>query len=171
MAATAYTFPLPVGGLTGEKLQQEIVAAGLPLCDVYLSGNEVRIVAPDALTAEQQVTLAAVVAAHVAVVPSHKRTIYSIRASLNALSAAQKNAVWSDLSSGTPPKWALDAGPNAAAIAAIEWAATVPAGVTATEKTEARLRLAAMYCQDNPKYLVNPAFDPTINIDGTEPDA
>ena len=60
------------------------------------------------------------------------------------------------------------AGPNAAAIAAIEWA-TLDSGATGAALTAAKLRLTAMYCQDHPKYLVNPSFDGTINVAGDAP--
>lgn len=119
------------------------------------------------LTAQEEIVVSNIITAHDSR-PKHKRTIFSIRVELNALSAAKKNAVWNDINSGNPPKWSLDAGPNAAAIAAIEFSATSVAGITAAEKTEARLRLVAMYIQDNPKYLVNPSFDPTINVPGNE---
>lgn len=168
------TYPItkPFAQMDSAKLKTELTAAGLPVTDVQggaIGSDQWTIVTSRDLTPAEVATMEGIVAAHDGRT-RHPRTLFAIRADLNALSAGQKTAVWSDLSGGSPPKWALDAGRNAAAIAAIEWAATVPAGITAAERTEARLRLAAMYVQDNPAYLVNPAFDPTINVPGDEPD-
>lgn len=102
--------------------------------------------------------------------PHRPRSLWDIRQNLNALSAAKKTAIWNDINSGTPPKWALERTDASYGIAAIEFSATSVAGITAAERTEARLRLVAMYIRGNPRYLVNPAFDPTINIPGDEVD-
>lgn len=154
------------------KFLAELQAAGLPVSHLLggaIGSPDFTVVTSVDLTPEQITLMDQIIAAHDGR-PRRPRPLFAIRADLNALTNGQKTAVWADLSGGTPPKWALDAGRNAAAIAAIEWAATVPAGITTAERTEARLRLAAMYCQDNPKYLVAPAFDNTINIAGDEPD-
>lgn len=95
------------------------------------------------------------------------RPLYAIYVDLQALSTAQKTEVWTDLTSGTPKKYFLDAGPNAAAIGALDWAAT-DSGATPVALTAARLRIAAAYVQDNPAYLVHPAFDPGINVPGDQ---
>lgn len=96
-----------------------------------------------------------------------QRPLYAIYADLQALTAAQKTAVWSDLSSGTPKKYLTDAGPNAAAIGALDWAAS-DSGATGASLTAARMRITAAYCQDNPSYLVHPSFDATINVPGDQ---
>jgi hypothetical protein len=85
---------------------------------------------------------------------------------LNALTTAQKTNIWNDLTSGSPPKWELDAGPNASAIAVLQFIATLTPSLSATDLLNAKVRGVAMYVQDNPTYLVNPVFDPTINIPG-----
>lgn len=162
-----YSFLKPGANLS--QLQAEIAAAGLPISHINGSGDAIHVVMTDELTPFELATLEAVVTTHDGT-PRRARTLFAIRSDLNGLTNPQKLTVWSDLSSGSPPKWATDAGPNAAAIAAIEWAATVPAGVTVAEKTEARLRLVSMYVQDNPDYLVHPAFDGDINVPGDEPD-
>lgn len=72
---------------------------------------------------------------------------------------------WSDITSGSPPKWSTDSGPNAAAIAVLTLLGA-SAALSAADVLEAKLRGVAMYCADNPAYLVNPVFDPTINIAG-----
>lgn len=167
-----YLYPIPANGISAGFLYADLLAAGFPIAEGGVAGPtstfQVRVTTTRDLTPAEQTQVGVIVAAHDAR-PRQPRTIFAIRQQLNTLTNGQKTAIWTNLSAGTPPLWALDAGPNAAAIAAIEWGATVPAGVTAAEKTEARLRLAAMYVQDNPRYLVNPAFDPTINVAGDEP--
>lgn len=96
------------------------------------------------------------------------RTLYAIWQAINALTATQQNNVWTDITSGTPPKWATDTGPNAAAIMGLNWSATA-SGATTANLNDAKRRLVAMYCQDVPGYLVNPSFDATINVAGDEP--
>lgn len=94
------------------------------------------------------------------------RSLLSLIADLNALSASKKNAIWTDISSGSPPKWSTDTGPNAAAIAVLQLLAT--SGLSAADVLTAKVRGVAMYVQDNPKYLVNPSFDTSINVPGDE---
>lgn len=96
-----------------------------------------------------------------------KRPLLDIITALNALAGTQKTNVWSDITSGSPPKWATDAGPNAAAIAVMQFVATTST-LNATDILNAKIRGVAMYCQDNPTYLVAPAFDPTINVPGDQ---
>lgn len=96
------------------------------------------------------------------------RPLYAIYADLQALSGPNKTAIWSDLSSGTPKKYLVGVGGNVAAIAALDWAAS-DSGATGNALTAARLRIAAMYCQDVPGYLVNPPFGTGINVTGDEP--
>lgn len=98
----------------------------------------------------------------------YPRTLASIYADLQALSNANKAAVWGDLSGGSPKKYLAGLGGNTAAIGALDWAAT-ESGATGHALTAARLRIAAMYCQDHPAYLVNPAFAPAVNVPGDEP--
>lgn len=99
------------------------------------------------------------------------RLALDIIADINALTGAQKNLIWTDITSGTPPKWQLDAGPNAGAIAAM--ASTlkilVPTFVPASnaDVVNTKIWAVALYVQDHPTYLVHPSFDPSINISGT----
>lgn len=99
--------------------------------------------------------------------PTILRPLLNIIADLNALSAAKKTAIWNDLNSGTPPKWALDNGPNAAAIAVLQLVGTLT-GLNAADILTAKIRGVAMFVSDNPAYLVNPPFDATINIPGRQ---
>jgi hypothetical protein len=94
-----------------------------------------------------------------------KRTLLEIGTDLNALTVAKKNAIWTDFTSGNPQRWMTDDGPNAAAIACLHLMAT-EAGLSAAGILAAKLRAVAMYVWDHPRYLVNPEFDPTINIPG-----
>lgn len=162
MASHTYTKP----GADLSRLQSECLAAGLPVTHLGGSGDGVTVFTSRDLTAGEVVTLDSVVTAHDGR-PRRKRTIYAIYTAIGALTATQQSAIWTDLTTGTPPKWATDAGPNAAAIAAIHWSAA-NSGATAANLNDARRRLAAMYAQDNPGYLVAPAFDPSINVSGDE---
>lgn len=84
------------------------------------------------------------------------------------LSTQNKNAIWTDISRGTPRKYFVGPGDNKASIVALDWSVS-DSGATGTALTNARLRLVAMYVQDNPKYLVNPAFAPGVNVPGDTP--
>lgn len=95
--------------------------------------------------------------------PKSPRPLYAIYNSLAALSSTQKTNIWTDLSSGSPAKYLADLGPNAAAIAALDWAVRF-SGLGAAAITDAKLRIAAIYVADNPTYLLSPSFDPTINV-------
>lgn len=100
--------------------------------------------------------------------PTQPRTLYAIYTDLQALTTTQQNNVWADLGSGAPPKYLLDAGANASALWVLDYLAR-EAGLTGAALTRAKFRAVAMYVQDNPAYLVRPAFDPTINVSGVEP--
>ncbi|MDE2097179.1 MAG: hypothetical protein KGL39_08025 [Patescibacteria group bacterium] len=93
------------------------------------------------------------------------RTLPAIYADLVALTAAQKTNAWADLSSGTPAKYLDDNGTEPGAIAVLDWAVRF-SGLGTAAVTDAKMRIAAIYCRDNPLYLVKPAFDPTINVPG-----
>lgn len=96
-----------------------------------------------------------------------ERTLLAIYNDLNALSAGQKTAIWNDFTSGNPPKWSLDDGTHADALAAASGLAIdmpVSGGWTASLQTAARLKMVAIYLLDQPLYLVNPQFAPAINV-------
>lgn len=99
------------------------------------------------------------------------RTLLSIYTDLLTLTDGvngQKAKVWADLSSGTPAKYLTDAGADADGIACLDWAVRF-SGLGVAAVTDAKLRLAAIYCRDNPNYLVHPTFDPSINVLGDQP--
>jgi hypothetical protein len=93
-----------------------------------------------------------------------KKILWDIYQEVNALTTTQATNVWTDLNTGTPPKLAVDEGVTSPSIFTMHFLATAVAGLTATEKNEARRRMISFYVWDNPKYLVNPPFDPTIQI-------
>ena len=103
----------------------------------------------------------------VAVAERKLRTLIDIRADVAALSTAQKNAAWTNFTSGSPPLWSTDAGPNAAALATLQMLGA-SSNLAAADILEAKIRAVAMYVQDNVNYLVNPSFDATINVPGDE---
>jgi hypothetical protein len=100
------------------------------------------------------------------------RPLWSIRADIQALTAAQFSNVWADLSAAVPGeaprKYLTDYGANVAGIFVFDWGLYVT-GPTAAQVKAGQISLAAMYTQDNPKYLVNPPFDPSIDVPGDEP--
>lgn len=118
--------------------------------------------------------------AYLALVSRKSRTMFAISANIFALTGTlptptagtQKANIILDLFTGNiatgSQKWQQDAGLNAAALAAVYASLTASNGLT-TFNAAQQLIMAAMYTQDNPGYLVNPSFDPTINIAGDQP--
>lgn len=94
-----------------------------------------------------------------------KRTLLAIFNLLNALTQTQKAAIWTDFTSGSPPKRALTEGLDAGTVMAISVAA-IDQGLTGAALAKAQMKMVAAYIRDNPNYLKNPAFDATINIVG-----
>jgi hypothetical protein len=153
-----------------QGIHDALAFAGIPTIGVSLSPDNAL---PVIVTYAQSVTdiqldQAEAIVANYGDVPRVKRAGYLIYGDLQALTNAQKTAVWTDLSEGSPRKYLRDAGPNAAAIAALDWSAN-DSGAVGASLTSARMRIAAAYVQDNPTYLVQPAFDPTINVAGDQP--
>lgn len=106
------------------------------------------------------------------------RTMFAIAADIFALpgvlgppATLKKLAVITDLFTGSvaagAQKWQQDAGPNAASLSAVYASVTAANGLS-TFNVPQQLIMAAMYVQDNPRYLVNPVFDVTINIPGDQ---
>ena len=99
------------------------------------------------------------------------RPLTAIRNDIQALSSTQWTKIWNDLFAPdaiSPRKYLSDYGTNAGPIFVFDWALFV-SGPTAAQQKAGQISLAAMYTQDNPKYLVNPPFDTTINIPGDQP--
>ena len=159
--------PPPLTGVDTSGLMGQLRASGLPVTDVQTSGafpGQVIVVCSTDLTANQSTQLNTTVAAWDPR-PRVKRSLFAIYTDLTALTATQQTNVWNDLSSGSPAKYLLDAGADAAAIIVLDWVVR-KAGATGAALTDAKLRAAAMYVQDNVTYLVNPVFDATINVPG-----
>lgn len=93
-----------------------------------------------------------------------ERPLLAIYQDLNALSAANRNAIWTNFVSGNPPLWSLDDGLHADALAALSVPAIDLTGLNAADQLKARLKMVAVYLLDRPLYLVNPVFAPTVNV-------
>lgn len=97
----------------------------------------------------------------------YQRTFLAIYNDLNALTVAQKNNIWTAFVAGTPPLWSRDEGAHAGTVMACAGLAidmAISAGFTAADQTRARLRMVAAYLVDNPTWLTQPAFDPSIDV-------
>ncbi len=91
-----------------------------------------------------------------------QRSLLSIYNDLNALTLAQKNAIWANFTAGSPPLWSTDDGPYAGTVMACSVAAIDMTNLTTAVQTIARLKMVAAYVLDRPLYLVNPTFDPSV---------
>lgn len=99
--------------------------------------------------------------------PRRPRLCEDVVNDLKALTTVQKNAVWANITSGTPPKWSTNKGPSAPSFDVLHMIVVSPTS-TGAQVLDAKLHGAAMYCKDNPGYLVHPAFDQSINVPGDE---
>lgn len=96
------------------------------------------------------------------------RQIQAIVSDLAALTSTQQSEIWSQFTSGTPPLWQTDAGPLANLLQA--WIGTaLDLGLPGAALVKAKARAVAIYTVDNPAWLVNPAWDATINVPGDQP--
>lgn len=106
----------------------------------------------------------------------YQRSMFAIATDIFALTGnlptpavgTQKAKLIADLFGGSPAKWQLDVGANAAALSAV-YAALAASNGLVTFNAAQQMIMAAMYLQDNPTYLTNPAFDPTIHVLGYDP--
>jgi hypothetical protein len=165
------------GSYDTDQLTSEVVAAGLPP-PAHINGSnyagpgspagniEIAYSAP--LDTSQKTLLDQTVAAHVPAGPRKPRALYDIYTDIKGLTTAQKQSIWTDLGGGSPRKYLLDVGPNAAGIGALDWAVT-DSGAAGASLQGAQMRIAAFYTQDNPNYLVHPPFDTSIDVPGDAP--
>jgi len=134
-------------------------------------GVKVRIDYQDSATSGQ-ITQGDNIALTFDVRPYRTRRLADIFKDVQALTASQQQKVWADLSAAVPGdvprKYLASVGPNAASIFVMDWCVYVFGGTAAQQKASQN-DLISMYVQDNPAYLRQPSFDPTINISGTEP--
>src|SRR5215469_4032071 len=100
------------------------------------------------------------------------RALVPIRNDLNALSLARRHAIFNDLWSipagQAETKILLDNGPNAPAIWGFYMWNEIGL-LNSTQLDTNQTYVTCLYVQDLPFYLVNPSFDPTLNIPGIEP--
>lgn len=110
------------------------------------------------------------------------RTLLSIFQDLAALSGganSQQSRIWANFTAlvanpaGGPnvPRWSLADGYGAPAVMALSVPAIdtpVSSAFPASVQNVARMKMVAAYLLGNPKYLEQPAFDPTINVKGYE---
>jgi hypothetical protein len=172
-----YTYAKSYAQLDERKLRDEANAAGIPVTDVQRLGDEaetVYVITDRDLTPAEKAALDALVAAHDGR-PRRARSLADIYDDLAGLLPAQQDAILADLQLGaalsTSPKWTSLRPPQDGPAFAAWWAATKLAGATNAEKRQAGGIIASMYAQQNPKYLVNPAFAPSVNVPGDEVDA
>ena len=172
-----------------EILTNDLQAAGLPVVGVAVlspgmveeshwhvfdaaDGSRVRVDFSAEPTAQQLTDAAAIVLAWDPR-PRQTRPIAAIYQDLAALSTAQQDAIIADLQvSQLQGKWSTLTPPQDAPAAALRWSAVSLGGATAAEKRQAAGWITAMWCQQNPKYLVNPTFHASlagVSIAGDEP--
>jgi hypothetical protein len=161
------------------QLHEEIIGAGLPEPS-HINGSgfegpgayatKVDIGYETPLTIPERDVLHGVVTSHIPAGPMVVRPLHSILPDVQALTDEQFTNVWNDLSApseeeGAPHKYLTDYGVNAGPIFTMDWS-LVNGGLTGQELKSAQHTITTFYVQDNPKYLVNPPFDPSINIPG-----
>ena len=152
-------------------LMSQLQAVGLPVTDLQTSEaypGQVIVVSSTDLTGTQLTQMESIVSAF-DLRSRIPRPLYAIYNDLVALTTTQQANIWADISSGTTPKYLLDAGPNTAALVVLDWVVR-SSGAVGASLTAAKFRAVAMYVQDNPTYLVAPTFDATINVAGDMPE-
>lgn len=160
---------VPTGTDAG-RFQSQLIAAGLPVAYINVSGTQGDVFTTAALT-QAQLTALATIAAQQG--PRVGRLLYAIGTSIAALSTSQwtnvDNAFFAGSIPASPPAWLLHAGPNIAALGAI-YVLAVTGAYTQTSLTKAqKIGVMAMICQDSVNTLVNPVFDPSIVVAGDQP--
>jgi len=152
-------------------LMSQLQAVGLPVTDVQTSEaypGQVIVVSSTDLTGTQLTQMESIVSAF-DLRSRIPRPLYAIYNDLVALTTTQQANIWADISSGTTPKYLIDAGRNTASLVVLDWAVR-SSGAVGASLTAAKFRAVAMYVQDNPTYLVAPTFDATINVAGDMPE-
>lgn len=171
-----YNYVKPIGTVDLAKLQTEITAAGIAFLSVTggaIGSGDITVTTIVPLSTEQEATLNAVIAAHDGRA-RRARPVFAIFAELAALGTGVQDGIIADLqlalplNSNPPPKWTTIKPPQDGSASAFRFVAVKGGGYTAAEKREAAGWIVSMYCQQNPKYLVNPPGAPTVNIPGDE---
>ena len=164
-----YTFTLDgIKQFSLGELQTLILAAGLPV--EYINGdpdnNQIQVVFSRELTSPEQAVVAGLVSTYDGR-PRRKRKPYDIYTQIGALTATQKLNISNDLFGGSPPKFTQDIGDDSPDLLVL-WTLQQTGGLSTADKNLVKQAAATIYCRDNPKYLVNPSFDTSINIPGDE---
>lgn len=170
-------------------LTQELIDAGLPITGVAVlplgsdtSGygcstfyvREGIIVRVDWIPADfpptpiQDSLAASIVAAHNG--PRELRPPLDIWNDLALLTDVQRDAIWTDLTSGSPQKFLVDNGPHAFDVWQ-QYRRIQDEGLGVNVQKKVKAGGVVAYLLDFPKYLVHPSFDPTINVPGDRPKA
>jgi len=146
-------------------LHQQIAAKGIPV--VGVSGPP-WIVTYDPSATQAQKDQGDALAAAFDGQDRRYRLLTNIYQSIQALTAAQRTNIWTDLSApyaGSPRRYLSTAGINAGPIFSEDWDANQTTG---NQRDSSRMRIEAMYTQDNCFYLDRPVFDNTISVLGVE---
>jgi len=161
-------YPRNKPGADVGRLHGELVAEGLPI--EYVRGPDasgvIIVTTTVDLDALEIDTMDDVIAKHDGR-KRQPRVLYAIWKDIGALSGAQKQNIANDLFSGDPPKVTQDTGVNAPDLL-ILWTLQNSVSLSTTDKQSAQRSAMSIYTLDNPKYLVHPPFDPTINVPGDE---
>lgn len=142
------------------------------LPDLYVNGSpatdQIIVVTSRDLTSGEQTTLASIVAAYDGRL-RRKRKPYDLYVALGALTGTQRSNIASNLFGGSPPLFTQDSGGDSPDLLVL-WVLQQTGGLSTADKNTVKQAAAAIYCRDNPTYLVNPAFDSSINVAGDEID-
>lgn len=161
-----------------ERAANLMAAKGIPLDFISSDGFALAATLKPEATPQQQAQADAI-CAETGVSNWRPRPLRDIIAAVNALSGANKTAVWNDLSGGTPPKYKTveeDAGYGIAPVDLVH-GMIQPGGLlagvgTAQQRTDAttlcRVEIAAMYVRERPFYLRTPSFASGVDIPGDE---
>jgi hypothetical protein len=175
-------YPYSRANVNYDRLRDELVAAGLPIDYINagaLGTNDFYVFTSRDLTDAEKARLQAILDVHDPR-PRRPKNIFSLLRDLKGqtagvvgLTATQADVVIISLQLGSlSGRWTSLQPPQDGAACVAHWAATSLKGADAADKREAGLRILAMYIQQNPRYLVNPTFDPAVaglNIPGDEP--
>jgi len=144
---------------------------GIPILGVGFDGTTFTVQYDPSATAGQ-ITQGNQVASTWPTYNQKTRDITAIYTDVRALSASQKNNITGpsgDLYSGTPMKALLDTGGNQNTIAALLTVRQCSFCTAAADRALNDNQVTALYTADNPYYLSQPAFDPTINVTALMP--
>jgi len=153
------------------RLTVQLQALGIPVDGVVQNADGSFTVQYNAAATPAQITQGDTLASNYDARTYVGRLLADIYQGLQALTTTQHANAWNDVSAATaavPRKYLGDPGGNAASIFTLDWIIYVQKP-TAAQLTAAQKNLLAQYVQDNPAYLIGPAFDTTINVPGWQP--